>query len=658
MRKLGTFSRKSEFGKHSIKKSNSQQSQNKFNNLISKIPFIKQAQQEKVELSKSNQLSKTVLKEIVPGIGYVFHSDYFEIENEVGQILSIIPEKNADRSLPLFWTYRLLPKNLGNDVKTHFIQQISTKEKKWIDDNLVATSKAINQSIAETKNTSLDKQNVSDQVKDLFQIQEDVKGGKYHGSEFKVLLKAPNIDALDRAREKYKLDLAHDFEGVTTDVFEGQQLDDFKNIFHSPDNQLGREKKMYSSYELAGSYYLLSKGIEDMTGEYVGIGTGDYNNSATIFDVDNWDDHIIVASDFAARTLSHSKNDYGTHLRMGSLWGMKIAQAALIEDHRVVHLVLNNTSLHDIHDRKLGIDIRPFTVDIMMGKGAINPFEAFGNEGEEGTAYAVLAKKLRLMMAQLSPDLTSIDLNKYFTEIFEAFMIDSGFWKPNAKENLDTISLLGLPHKEYKVLHDFYMYLDTYLEIYKKQNNSQGRESVERLQGAFKRMKDENGDLFDLKTNESVDETQTAPQVIYDFADILDRGKEIAMAQLINSLGYATQNLKRGDVVIIHGTEYISNEVKEFVGDTLDRLHKRDVRVAFIYDNLKKAIKDREFNQINSANYTIFGSMTNDVLEDYIQTVGATMPVALKDAIQSRDDRLIYLSRGKEKALFELDLIL
>ncbi|KRL84345.1 hypothetical protein [Ligilactobacillus equi] len=614
--------------------------------------------EEKKQRQKSGLVADSYLKQISPKKGFTFHSDYFEVGDGVAQILTIVPTKNADRQLPPFWVTRMLPRGLGQNVTARLIQPISTKTEKWTKDNEVKADAAVRQAYGERKVNDPSNQDIAFQVQDMHQINEDLRGGQYHGSEYKILLKAPDVETLDSAREQYKLRLKNNFRGLTVEVFEGQQKDDFENLLKSADAQIGHEKKMYTSQELAGGYYLMSKGIDDITGKYVGVSEGDFNNPAMLMDVDDWSRNIVVASKFGPRTGSYSTEVFGDHLRSISLWGVKIAEDAMIQNHRVVHFILNNTDIEDIGKRKIGADLSKHTSNINMGKGAINPFEAFGREEDKLNVYPTLTEKLRLMFKEMSPSLNDVDLNKYFTQLLKEFMEDKGLWKPNAKENIDTISLVGLPHNEYPLLSDFSLYLSTIFTIYQKQGNQQAIKSLEKIQGVVDRMKEENGDIFDKHTSSVVDNAQTIPQVIYDFASISERGRGIAMAQFINTLGYATQNLHRGDVVIIHGVDQLAPEVKEFVKDNLQKLTRRDVRIAYLYDNVMSAINDKDFNDLTSADYTLFSAMSSDELEAYKETMKATIPSALENSLISKDDLLYYLSRDREKVLFKLDLIL
>ena len=99
----------------------------------------------------------------------------------------------------------------------------------------------------------------------------------------------------------------------------------------------------FTSTEYAGNYSLVTHGLEDVTGEYVGKMTGDVNPAAVIFDTDNFDHHVVVAGSGLAKTLS--KADWGNGEKGVSLWGSKISLAALMNNHKTVEFILNGSNI-------------------------------------------------------------------------------------------------------------------------------------------------------------------------------------------------------------------------------------------------------------------------------------------------------------------------
>src|SRR5699024_5824232 len=118
--------------------------------------------------------------------------------------------------------------------------------------------------------------------------------------------------------------------------YHGEQRQELGNLLAFNKNKHGKGFG-YTSTEFAGSYSLVTNGLNDSTGEYVGYMRGDVNNSAILFDVHKYSRHIVLADETINPNLHRQ--------RMVDMWGSKISQAALQAGNRVVHLVLNDAKL-------------------------------------------------------------------------------------------------------------------------------------------------------------------------------------------------------------------------------------------------------------------------------------------------------------------------
>ena len=130
------------------------------------------------------------------------------------------------------------------------------------------------------------------------------------------------------------------------------------------------------------------------------------------------------------------------------------------------------------------------------------------------------------------------------------------------------------------------------------------------------------------------------------------------MAQLVNVLGYALSNLSNGDVLILHGADLIdkNDEIRAYFNTLVEDLHSRGGRVVYVYDNVEKMLDDHKFNRLDSANYSILGNMTPNVVDMYEDIIGQNIPVALKKNITVQDVNRCYIRRGYDNVVFDQDL--
>ena len=621
------------------------------------LGFFQQRKKNKELMAHSKSLRRApLLRSLVGKHRIVFHSDYMEIDNHVGQILTVIDREGSDRDKPRFWMTYLIPRNLNEHVEARLIMPIETMTESWTNNaqNNAETTKNSQMTQAAETDASKDAQIANARAQDLQLISQDLNAGdKYLATQLKIFLKADNLATLDAARIRLAQTLiSYNFGGIRIVPFEGQQLDEYQNLLKAPMDHISKPQ-MFTSYELAGSYNLLTHGITDPAGKYVGSMQADVNNSAVLLDVDKFDDSVVVASKDAAQTASISSDELKGN-RNSTLWGVKIAQSALENGHKVVHFVMNYT-----HPNKIGADLSDISQTINMNQGMINPFQMFGDVKDQLSIYSAHNEMLRLMSQQISPDLKANDLNKVLPQLLKRFYIQYGIWQDNPKDNFDLLRAVTLPNHVYPKLDRFNTYLSESLQAALQRHASNEVASIERLQGVFERMEGEDSDLFNVYTSDKLTNAKRYAQVFYDFSKLLDRSESIAMAQLLNVVDYATSTLGDHDVLILHGADAIRKSVKDYLTKHIfTRLQQRGVRLVFLYDSVDSCLDDAKFCRLEHADYTLFGTMTGTNVVKYQKLISQSLPNPLMQAIETKIPTLFFLSRGIDKVIFIQDLVL
>src|SRR5699024_9376629 len=136
------------------------------------------------------------------------------------------------------------------------------------------------------------------------------------------------------------------------------------------------------------------------------------------------------------------------------------------------------------------------------------------------------------------------------------------------------------------------------------------------------------------------------------------RGKGVAMAQLVNIIGFAVDKLGEGDTVVIHGAEFIDDGIKEYVTTQLDFLYRRGGRVAFVYNDIDKMLADSEFNRLDEADYSILATMRENSVKAYQKIIRQNIPDDLSKLVTARGDMHTHLRRGATNVVFFADFAL
>lgn len=588
---------------------------------------------------------------IKPNERYLFHSDYFQIDGGFATVLAYFHDEAARDDFGAFWGIGRIPNGLDKDVSVTVLEQVRRMGDKWIDDHMKTVDKLdkLESSEQESGGTMATRRKAAKVADDMEIVSGEIQdGASYLHVQERLLVKASTLAKLDESVEKIGRLYVDRFGTLKVAAYPGEQRQELSALFKKNEKTRGKGFH-FTSKEFAGAHSLVTNGLNDPAGEYVGYMVGDVNTSAVLLDVNRFKHHIVVADNAMNTTLGR--------VHMPDLWGSKISQAALLGNGRVVHLVLDGANLD-----KLGPKLDNLTARLDMNSGDINMFEMFGDEKDELTIFPAHLEKI-VVMAEQAYETTENDRSVIRGELrntLTEFYTDKGMWYRNAGANRKRLRLVNLPHQDVPRLQDIVTYFDT---RYRALANSSARDdeavhAYNVLRLLFTDLLDNNGALFNTHTKDAIDGVNDARRVIYDFSGLMRNGKGIAMAQLVNTIGFAVESLGENDVVVIHGAEEIDDRVKKYIGDRFRQLYARGGRVAFLYNEIEEMLKDTEFNRFDAADYTILGAMREATVAEYQRQLHMEIPPDLEKLILSRGEELAYLRRDKNNVVFHIDLAL
>ncbi len=618
-----------------------------------KKPFLKMDKKEKKEkdisfLSPANAW----MREIKPRERFVFHSDYYEVDGQAGKIMDYFHTPGAGQEYCVFWGMGKIPPTTRaiSRTSTVNIEQIERMSDSWIREHQSKAEQFADKNAAEQDlgGSLTNKGRAARTRQDLRDIaMELMNGASYLNVKSRLIVKAPDLETLDEACEEIDRRYTDTLVTLHAAPYYGQQRKELSTIFKKNEAKNG-DGLYFTSTEYAGSYMLVTHGLEDPGGEYVGMLHGDINSSAVLFDINRYAKSVVVA------TGQVMERKDGTRDRVSDVWGSKISQAAMQENGRVVHMILNDADLD-----RLGPRFDTITHRIDMGRGELNMFEMFGPRKKQNTIYAAQLDKLVLMTEQVAvvADADRAVFQGSLREILNEFYIDAGMWQENARDNAEDIRVVGIPHRDVPRLKRFVPYLDTM----KKRLMTEGKDveklhAVNVLLAVYQDMLTTNGDLFNSVTTDAIDGALGGRRTIYDFSGLSIRGQGIAMAQFVNVLGFAVQDLGPGDTLVIHGAQNMTEGVKPYVKTQIRRLQAAGARAALLYDSVDDMLDDSRFNAFADADYTILGDMRENTVKRYEKELGTIIAPDLKKLVQQRDPNISYVRRGFDNVVFVRDL--
>ena len=583
---------------------------------------------------------------------YMFFSDYTKIDdNMYSCILAMFHNNGATDRFGQFWGLGLLPHNLPKTTKVIRFEQVNRLTDEWVNQHQTRSEKVAEANAGEQGRggTNTTRRKAGKASTDLETIAAELlNGASYLHVHYRLQVLAPSLKELDAAIDQIRKDYIDAFSSLTLEPYQGEQKKEMSTLLRDNDTKLGTGF-YYTSTEYAGSYSLVTHGIEDHDGEFVGTMTGDVNNSAVLFDIDYFPKHIVLADGVF-------DDRYQDRVRRSNVWGSKIAQAAILNNHKVVHFLLSPVNMDMVSPK-----FESFTNFVNMTQGDLNMFEFFGDPEAELTLFPKQLEKIKIMTEQISPP-TEDDktvIRDSLSEALTQFYKDSHMWIDNAQYNREKIRLIGIPHEQVPKLEQFVMNLDQKHKALLAASivDNEQVHAYSTLKSIFRSMLTSNGDLFNTITNSVFDTVTEKNRVIYDFSELLQRGSGIAMAQLVNVVSYALSGLGKGDLAIFHGCDNItSQEVKGFLRREFDFLYKRGGRTCLLYDDVAAYMQDLDFNQAIRADYTITSTMTPADAALYESSFGIKLPNTLKSLITAPKSDNNYLHRGVDNIVFKPDL--
>lgn len=588
------------------------------------------------------------LQVLRPREQYLFFSDYIKIDSKTYTcVLGLFHSKGATDRFGYFWGLNLLPRNLPQTTKVIVFEQVSRMTDDWVSNHQTRAEKVSEANSVEQgrggTNTTKRKAGKSNEDLDVI-ANELLNGAVYLHVHYRLQVISPSLAELDAAVDQIRKDYIDAFASLSVYPYLGEQKKELSSLLRANDKKLG-VGFYYTSTEYAGSYNLVTHGIEDHDGEYVGTMTGDVNNSAVLFDIDYFKKNIVVAD-------ANFDDSYQERIKRSNVWGSKIAQSAIMNNHRVVHFLLSPVNMDLISPK-----FTSFTNYVNMSGGDLNMFELFGSQEDELQLFPRHLEKIKVMTEQISPptDSDRTIIRGSLDEVLTQFYKDNRMWVADAQHNRDKLRIVNIPHNQVPQLSGLVMNLNQKHKALMAANivDDEQVHAYSVLKAVFQSMLTSNGDLFNTITSPVFDTAKDKNRVIYDFASLLQRGKGIAMAQLVNVITYALSGLGAGDLAIFHGCDNIdSPEVKAYISHELDALYKRGGRTCMIYDDVATCLADIDFNQAIRADYTIMSTMAPADAGLYEKAFGIEMPGSLKTLVTSPHSTANYLHRGVDNIVF------
>lgn len=612
--------------------------------------------------------------------GYRLHEDYIEIVGKdpanssiIAPVFIFIKSNKADLSnqwgvdfIRDLVTDTIKHSGSSHELNVVFIENVKRLSQSWIKKHQSDTDRYTSKGGSDHRQKAA----ASTQQSDLDTIAFELNaGGSYLGVGFKYVVSASSLDKLDDFLESLQRRLELRIPGTIITLANGNIEHEMSTLFNDPMNEPGK-KLLFTSQEFAGSYNLVTNGVEDPNGFYAGEQIGDISNAAVIWDMTSFSHHAVIATNnkFARKRdfhRGHIPEEYerwsGTDLWINTLIMQLVKEQPIDGPKRHVFTL----ALDPIH---LDDHLTTTTATIDLSRGHLNPFEMFGDTKDELSIFPAnlqkwnqITRQLATQTYQVEGETTQSAIN--MTELtdlnstLEDFYIDNHMWVKNPKENRDKIRIVGIPSDEVPTLSTFLAYLISEYRSASDAVNGDPRKADEynKLYSLYKQLDVSNGDLFNTFTDPMFTSLGIKPHTLFNYSGLSQRKGNILLVQLLNSFSAIANQTHDGDTIIIHGAQRITSLTQQYIQDVIKDLQRKGVRVVFSYTSPSDMLEQLDFNHMADADWTLTGRLTPDQCAAYNDALGnqRQMTSMIKRNIQANNDACYYLRRSNDNVIFE-----
>ena len=581
-----------------------------------------------------------IQKRIKPKEKIEFYSNYMQVDDHYECVLTYFYQTSLNATLGKMWGLCEIPVGLdekGDGIRTVIYEQIHPMSPEWTKAHLVRADNIEKNNLEEQANSgsTLGRMKAGSAYKDLEEINEEIlNGANYLNVKKRIIVKALTLESLEEAVEEIRNSLKNSISFTTVASSAGTQRKEISSIYQKNEEKLTKGQD-YTSTEYAGTYSLVNQGFEDPEGIYIGDMEFEVNRPGIIFDFNRFSRRAVIAT---------SKKERG--IPMTDLWAAAISQDIRQKGGRVIHVVLTNSNVTEI-----GLPYKKSTIYLDMTEGMLNPMEFFGEIRQRGDAQKVYnqqIEKMKLFFRQFyhGDEEFIRSMEPILTNWLTDFYKEIGMWRTNQNTEFDDTRLI-VPHEDVRRLSDFMATMTRKVQESDLRPGDYESKRSHTIFNTFDSVLKTSSATFDCLTSPVMDETKKAQRIIYDFSHLYhENSKEIAMGQLINVLSYASNDLREGDCLIIHGTDLIDPNIREWMNSLFAKMEEKNARVVMLYRDIRKCIRDSEFNRFTEADYTIFGTMDANTALEYEKAVGTKLPENMREKISDQDMDYALLRRG------------
>lgn len=652
----------------------------------------------KKELKKHKRLQKRYKRENVrendthfaPLFGFDYRPSYISVGDRCGTILKIVNKFGANRDQAFGWFITLIPKiRVDGNIKTYLIEGDQLMDEKQQDNIFKKEVYKMMDGYDPSNDTKVETSG-DRRIKDLM-IQDFARASEGESqtesivdSFIYVLITGDTPYHVSKQLRMLNQNYKDEIHGVEAMSIAGNQESMFTNVLEPPRGT--KVDYTWMTDDFAGNDHAVRRGLDDTDGVSVGELTMSYAGGQALMSLYNSiDKKALVASYESSSVFQYNNysrdengevddyNDY-SNTTGSSLWGQRIANDAMIHDHRTFHIVMNDFEYGADEFPVEGKPIKFFCPPSVnnqierfdLSKGGLNPIEMFGDLEKDknniSEIYNTNLDKLKQMFNLMSGRSLEKKQTTMLEQALNSFYISRGMWRKNAEINPEETRILGLRHNTVPKMGAFTTKLSNLVQ---RNLNAQSGGATPReiddskhLESVMETNLQKYRAIFNTHTTLPDPESIDKMQIYYDISR-LKHDPNMLEAQFLNAFDYILKATERGDIIMFHGVDNISVETLEVIKSRINTAQRRGVKLVYLFDTIGSSNNKTKVEYANVFNtegtlyqnldvdfgFTIMGAMSLNDLRKYQNKVKQKLTNRLKSILTATNAPFQYQIR-------------
>lgn len=392
----------------------------------------------------------------------------------------------------------------------------------------------------------------------------------------RVLIVSDSREHIEEFIETTNLHYSQQYDGLSLefDAVSAEVQNNLFSLLDEPENELSSTASNFSKMNFS-----VDPGISDEKGWPFGVDAYSLTASTALVDFDRYfQKQAFICMQPSARLLQYDTDT--RHIPVSSVCALFASQQSYCRNARVTHLILNDVDLHSCFESSEKFKQECEFVD--MSRITVNPLQGFGDINDVMNIFIRIKEKI-INIFDVIKDLSLSDSDRAtILEALEHFYFSHSLWSADADKYPKRTYITQI--KEPELYPTMGMFLNEFTSMAYAAQRENAEIRSDRIKVLESLLRDALASYIHIIGRTTSLQPQRSRQAFYSYSNIeSDKVKQI---QYLNTLEPISANLKKGDVLVLHGVNQLWLPVLKMTHSIFESLKKRGIRLLLAFDTI------------------------------------------------------------------------